>query len=199
MNWRYICFASLIWTGCTSGQQQKPTFTPVRPMRIAATIPDIRNSEVKADIISVDGNAAYSIECHSASYASDPYFDYSGEFECKLTELGKAGTYSTLFTENVDQSRDWESRARFFAQNLKGECATIPEFGRSRNFRLRGMKITLDVLRPQYASDGKLSSLELVISVAPDASATSLIAEAVPLPKSYPPQCDLERYFPNQP
>jgi hypothetical protein len=114
-----------------------------------------------------------------------------------MTNIGSVTNYSTLLTEDINQSRDWESRARFFSADLQGECASIPEFGSIRDFRLRGMMVTLQVLQPAFGPNGVLDSLKLKVAVQPDSSAQRPIAAAVPFPVSPPTQCKIEQYFPS--
>jgi hypothetical protein len=110
--------------------------------------------------------------------------------------MREPNTYSTLLTEDPHQSRDWESRGRFFAADLRGACAGIPQFGAIRSFRLRGMDLTLRVSDQKFAESGELESLALTVTVRPDAEASRPIAAMVPLPKTgVPPRCKIETYF----
>jgi hypothetical protein len=140
--------------------------------------------------VAPEGGALYRLECHGGGYEGDPQFDYSGDFECRLASLYTEDPYSTLFTENPNQSRDWQSRARFLAEELIGACAEYPEYGRIRTFRLRGMRITLGladitfVLREpsgaEVSSPPALESFRFDLRVEPDGTAGSAIAEPVP-------------------
>jgi len=171
-------------------------YATVTPLQRTFDVPDVAKANVSVEIKSAEGTSLYKLQCHSAGYPGDPDFDYSGDFECRLSSVGNRDTYSTLLTEDPHQRRDWESRGRFFADNLRGECARIPEFGAARDFRLRGMKVTLRVIDPVFAADGKLSSLKLAVTVRRDPNARRSIAEVVPLPKTgIPTECKLPRYF----
>jgi hypothetical protein len=123
-------------------------------------------------------------------YEGDPSFDYSGDFECRLTPLYTTTRYSTLLTDNQQQTRDWESRARFLAPELTGRCGDFAEYGRVRTFRLRGMSIRLSLGGIKISADPSfpLRSFRFAVAVTPDASAVTEIAEPVdaPLP---PAQC----------
>ncbi len=160
-------------------------------------VPSVQKADVNVILKSVHGRPVYKIECHSANYGSDAGFDYSGDFECRMITIGRNTKYSTLLTEDPKQSRDWESRARFFAADLQGDCARIPQFGSTRDFKLRGMIVTLQVLQPVIGLNGVLDSLKLKVSVQPYPSAQRPIAVAVPLPVSPPAQCKIEQYFPS--
>jgi len=126
----------------------------------------------------------------------DPDFDYSGDFECRLSSIPNRDTYSTLFTEDAHQSRDWESRGRFFAASIRGACARIPEFGTHRTFRLRGMRVGLQIVDPVFDKAGGLASLKLAVTVTRDPHAQRPVAESVPLPKTgASDECKLRQYF----
>lgn len=139
-------------------------------------------------IFRADGVPLYLLECHDFRYSEshDTDFDYSGDFECRLTPLQSTTSYSTLLTDQVNQSRDWQSRARFLVQDLTGACSKYPDFGAVRQFRLRGMKITLalyDVVLDQAVNKTSpnarpgLKSFRFVVDVISDPSAVSDIAE----------------------
>ena len=131
------------------------------------------------------GNGLYRLTCVTFGYQGDPDFEYSGDFECRLTSL-VLSPYSTLLTDNPHQSRDWESRGRFLADELVGSCARYPEYGAVRHFRLRAMRITLSLTdivfdkSPGVRSASGLiglSSFRFAFSVVPDSTAHSEIAE----------------------
>jgi hypothetical protein len=170
-------------------------FPPVAPVNTTFEVPDVKNADVSLDIKSPKGSPLYRLQCHSAGYTGDAGFDYSGDFECRLSSIGQIERYSTLLTEDHHQSRDWESRARFFADNLRGTCASIPDFGATRNFQLRGMSLTLQIIDPLFAADGSLNGLKLKVTVRPDPGARRPIARVVPLPKGSPADCKLKENF----
>jgi hypothetical protein len=174
--------------------QSYPTPAKIEKM---FSVSDVRKANISLHIKARDGRDLYTLQCHSAGYAGDSGFDYSGDFECRLILSNGQNMYSTLLTEDLDQSRDWESRGRFFAASLKGECAKVPEFGAVRNFKLRGMGLTLRISDPMFQGN-KLVSLKLAVAVAPDPDAHRAIAAIVPFPKSeIPASCDLSKYFVN--
>lgn len=183
----------LFWLciGC-SGQD---SFPEIMPIKRKFEIPSVAKGEVALTIKSRQGNPLYMLQCHPEGYSGDVDFDYSADFECRLISLYKPNTYSTLLTENQNQSRDWESRGRFFASDLRGGCEKVPQFGAVRGFRLRGMNLTLRISNPAFADD-KLKSANLTVVVHPDKTATSPIAERVPVPTAVPSGCRLKEHFP---
>ena len=173
------------------------SFPTVKPLQRTFSVTDVPKANVSIDIESAVGDPIYHLQCHSAGYTGDPDFDYSGDFECRLSLIGQPNTYSTLLTEDARQSRDWESRARFFAAQLRGACARIPEFGANRSFALRGMDLDLRITAPTFTEAGKLKSLRLTVTVRPDPKAQRPIAEVVPLPAdgTVPVGCGIRRDF----
>lgn len=190
-----------IYAACTlcaaSTARGTPGVSTISPEQWTIDVPDVRRANVSVLIRSSTGAPLYHLQCHSAGYTGDPDFDYSGDFECRLSSVGDHDEYSTLLTEDKNQNRDWESRARFFLTDLTGQCAQIPEFGSVRDFELREMKLTLQIIDPVVDKDGRLSSLKLKVAVQPDPLADRSITAIVPLPKVAPPQCMIDRYFPN--
>jgi hypothetical protein len=183
-----LCLAG----GVSASAQSYPAPAPIKK---SFEVSDVSKADISLHIKAHDGRDLYTLQCHSAGYEGDSSFDYSGDFECRLILSEGKNTYSTLLTEDLDQSRDWESRGRFFAASLKGECAKIPEFGAVRNFTLRGMRLTLRILDPTF-QDNKLHSLKLAVAVAPDPNAHRAVANIVPFPKSgVPTSCELWKYF----
>lgn len=162
---------------CVAASSAAVTWPTVMQMEKTIYVDPIQFADVTIDIIGSDTKSLYQIQCHSSEYERGE-FDYSGDFECRLISLYSQEKYSTLFTDVPDQTRDWESRARFFVEELVGPCADYPDFGRTRVFRLRGMTIVLEI--DDVKTNGvkpELSSLSLTVKVTADKSATSPIAE----------------------
>ncbi len=154
----------------------------IKPLTETFHFSDAGKAAVDLSIPSTDSRSVYRIECHQLGY-EDPAFDYSGDFECRLTSLYSKETYSTLFTDDPKQSRDWQSRARFLSEELVGSCADYPEYGRTRTFKLRGMDITIGlstiVVEQSTHPRPTLKSFNLQISIVPDPAATTPIAAPV--------------------
>ena len=142
-----------------------------------------RLDKTKFKIFGCDGSPLYELECHLGPYEGDPAFDYSGDFECRLSSLYSVESHSTLLTEENHQTRDWESRGRFLLWQLLEDCALYPEYGKLRHFRLRGMNLTLEVtdieLSKKVVGVPMIGKLDLHIIVEPDPTATSPITEKI--------------------
>jgi hypothetical protein len=193
-----FCLSLVLACWLASAGMAAPFYPPVGPLRRTIDVPEVSKADVVLFIRSPEGKPLYKLRCHSAGYTGDPDFDYSGDFECRLSSVYRRDVYSTLLTEDVNQSRDWESRGRFFAAQLRGSCARVPQFGAGRDFKLRGMDLNLRVIDPTFTGAGKLKSLRLTVTVRPDAAARRPIAQIVPVPTAgVPSGCNLQRDFVN--
>ena len=176
----YLAFCLLLAAAQSSAAA--PKWPSIQPLERTFAFPDASKASVNLEIVGRDARPLYRIECHQYGYA-DPTFDYSGDFECRLTSLYSKDAYSTLFTDDPVQSRDWESRARFLSEEFVSSCADYPGYGRVRTFSLRGMRITLALsniksdlgTRPRPT----LKAFDLRISVVPDPAATTAIAAPI--------------------
>ena len=179
---RYVWMLNVL---CIVGHcSASKSYPDVKPLQQTFDVSDLSKATVVLNISSIDGLPVYKLQCHAAGFTRDPDFDYSGDFECRLSSIGDSDGYSTLLTEDSEQSRDWESRGRFFAADLRSPCAQIPQFGATRSFELRGMDLTLQITDPVFTDQGKLQSLKLAVQVRPNPKARREIAEVVPLPKA---------------
>lgn len=192
----WSCMAVACSWSALAGAASWPT---VSPLRRTFHVQDVDKADVVLDITSPKGKALYELQCHSAGYRSDPDFDYSGDFECRLSTTDELDDYSTLLTEDPNQSRDWESRGRFLAAQLIQPCGNYPNLGRTRTFRLRGFDLTLSLSHIKFdphrlspwGNAPRIDSLDLQVSVVPDADANSNIAASPSLPplQSVPKVC----------
>lgn len=140
----------------------------------------------KINIVGQSGKPLYLLECllNPNDNDSNEDFDYSGNFECRLTSCYDY-RHSNLLTENPYPTRDWDSRGRFLVEEITGDCANYPDYGRVRNFRLRGMHLTLAIKNIELSTttqkDGEkirsIKSLELEITALSDSTAITEIAE----------------------
>jgi hypothetical protein len=133
----------------------------------------------------------YKLTCHTLSFDDDKDFDYSGAFECKLLPTEEKTGYSTLLADMVGPTRDWQSRARFLVPELSGASADFPDYGRTRTFLLRGMRITLTMSNVAVSAGLNpltLSAFRFTVDVQAEPAAQSPIAapSSAPLP---PPAC----------
>jgi hypothetical protein len=167
------------------GQSEWPIITDVEKV---FHFDSAQNAAIDLNILGRNGKKLYNLQCHNYLYEGDPDFNYSGEFECRLKSLYSNETYSTLLTENLRQSADWESRARFFSHELIGNCAVYPDYGCFRTFKLRGMVIKFQIsdiifrnkkikINSSEVEDLELNSFTFLVNVKSDPNAKTAIAE----------------------
>lgn len=194
MTWAAISMTAL---GGTLGGS---SWAEIKPVRATYHFPQAENAKVKKIIYSKDGKPLYTLECYA--YPVIPQtgeFNYSGDFECALHFYSNRHGYSTLLTELPYADRDWESRGRFLTAQLIEPCGAYRDLGRKRTFRLRGLKLTLNLTHVLFDNQKQnlsndapaLKSFDLEIAVVPDPTATSEIAATPRLPPmdSLPKQC----------
>lgn len=160
--------------------------TPWVPIKAARrnyhlTTSQVARPRVYLMITSVAGVPSYRIRCGSFDSPIDDQFDFSGDFECQLQSIPAGKRYSTLFTENPKSEKDWDSRARFITPELVAPCDRIPDFGRVRSFRLRGMMIRLALSNITFTEERgtlRMATFDFDVGVEPDAAAVGTIAES---------------------
>lgn len=172
-----------------AGNKNTTKWPQISPVKKSFYFKESSAKEAKLKIVGLNGQSLYLLECYLGHH-EDPDFDYSGDFECRLTPLysKENEVYSTLLTDDPKQSRDWESRGRFLVEEIMGKCAEYPEYGILRHFRLRGMTLTLHIkefnLEPisgdmNVKKKPIIRDLNLDVIVTPDQNALSTIAEKV--------------------
>jgi len=174
---------------------QEP-FPPVKPLHTSVSFLRASTASLELRLVGANNAALYKLDCHTWTYEGDPDFAYSGDFECRLIPLYTQTSYSTLLTDLEHPTRDWQSRARFLVLELLGQCGGVPEYGRIRTFRLRGMRIqlSLDMVRTQSGvvnatmSPVGLASFRFTVDVRSDPTATTAIAASTSV-STPPPVC----------
>src|SRR5437870_2825952 len=169
------------------------SFPEVVPLDARFTFqrPEQANLKVGILITGTGGTEdGYTLECHTwrqseRNTRSD--FDYSGDFECRLLAVNGDNPIPTLLGHEIPMVRDWDSRGRFLAEQLVGKCGEHPDYGRTRTFKLRGMRLILTIqdAEVQLKSIDHQSPLRhdvlgrfiFKVQVAPDPAARSRVAE----------------------
>lgn len=137
-----LLLISIISTACAEKTDSWPV---ISEFEYEYVFDDPSQAMVELDIKDQAGVPQYKFECHNYLYDSGSDFNYSGDFECRLESLYSNEYVSTLFAYSDDQSADWESRAIFYAAHFVGKCKTSPYGGKARVFRLRNMRIMLEI------------------------------------------------------
>jgi hypothetical protein len=121
---------------------------------------------IEVPILTRSGTAAYAFTCRSDP--EDPRSEGVPSFLCILNE--KPGWIeSSLLGE--DDAAVWFSRGQYHVDELLGECASYPEYGAHRTFRLRGFRLELTATGIKSTAPGRVESLELTMAIRPDPSA----------------------------
>ncbi len=140
----------------------------------------------------------YRLRCRTFESQDQAQFDYSGDFECRLF-VPRARDWRSGWNllsdvpehKRIEDYRDWDHRGRFLALQLTPSCLKYPDYGATRVFKLRGMRLVLSLdtfvldvaeltaratnRRPRPA----IKSFTLAVRVTPDSSATSRYARRV--------------------
>ena len=148
---------------------------------------DAQHARADITLSSANGKALYLLRCQGREASVDHEFDFSGDFECRLKSLYSAEVYSTLLTDDPEQHHDWDRRGRFLAEEIVGPCGTVPDYGRVRIFRLRHMRIRLEMSniilqqgsKPGTAERPRLRSFDFSLDARLDSAAQSAIAAVV--------------------
>lgn len=164
----------------------------IRPVHITRTynIKDDSDTPLTAFIETADGAPVYKLECHNGNYEDLSFIDFSGDFQCALysVEAGRRTSWNLLASDDRSEQRsDFLNRGRMTANQLWRECGAIPEYGRTRHFRLRGMHITFEFKNLHWASRTGPTPPQLIgftfdVDVLRDAGSESATAETVRAP-----------------
>jgi hypothetical protein len=145
----------------------------------------------------VSGSPAYRLECHNGDYDVDSEINYSGDFQCALFALrGRSPTSWNLLatSDSVQQDSDWMNRGRMLAWQLHAECGDVPDYGRTRRFRLRHMLLTIQFKNIRWSAgrrplDPGLDGFTVSVQASPDPHARTASSAPAPL-RSDPEACD---------
>lgn len=158
------------------------------------------NPQAKVDLRIPDasGRSRYRLLCHSGNYEGTADLQYPGEqhdfvgdFDCHLHSLESPGP-SLLIHDPLDSSRPSRARSILLARDATGNCASYPEYGLQREFRLRGMRISFRYSNVEFASSRVekgipgIASFDFQVEVKPDRDSISAIAEQVDVDRPVP-------------
>ncbi len=175
---------------------QTRQWPPAAPLNQEFVFEDADHAKLTLQLSSPDNKPLYLLYCEGAGVKTkiNTESEFTGDFECRLSSLYSTERWSTLLSEK-QHTKVWESRGRFLADELYGKCADYPEYGRVRTFRLRGMRIRFELSNMVFARGRRrgdtwdgilLSSFHFRITVQPDQTAQSPIAESISY--KYPPE-----------
>jgi hypothetical protein len=181
---------------------QEAHWPTIRPVQVSRTY-DVsgrgpKDTPLLLIVRDTSGRPAYRLECHNGDYDVDSLYNFSGDFQCALFALrGKAVASGNLLatSDPVQGSADWMNRGRMLAWQLySAECADVPDYGRTRRFRLRQMRLTIQFENLRWNArrrplDPGLDDFTVRVRAAHDVSAWTQSAAPAPL-KMDPKRCD---------
>jgi len=138
---------------------------------------------IDAVLTSPGGAPLYDLHCHTGySNSDDP--DYSGVMQCYLFDHTKRGGQNLLVDMDASPERwvelvpAWDNRGRYTNAELMPQHIATPDWGGTRTFRLRGMRIVTRISQVKFAGSDcyPIVSYRFSISVAPDRSARTEVA-----------------------
>lgn len=168
------------------------SWPPVKPLDRKYHFSSVHEAKLKTLIYGEDGKGLYILECYSfAAAPKTGEFMYSGDFECRLHSSDNRDRDSSLLTELANADADWESRGRFLSEQLAAPCGDYKNLGRTRSFRLRGLRLDLklssivfdEAQRSFSQMAPALKSLDLELVVTSDPTATTAITATPALPR----------------
>ena len=121
-----------------------------------------------------DGRTLYRFSCDGGtesypnSMSTGPII-YAPDMMCELN-AGTSKSEESLLAEGDEPP--WHTRGQFRWADLVGDCGLYPEYGRTRHFSVRGMRITLEASDLE-TSHGQLTRFTLGISIRNDPGAMS--------------------------
>jgi len=156
----------------------------VKTLHKSFSIREPAKAVVKSVIRDTSGKDLYLFVCRTGNDESVPDVNYAGDLDCRLMEArGGEREENLLLETHASNVAAWYSRGRMFAHELNGDCASYPEYGRLRHFRLRRMLLTMafEAVRfePAHGVESPaLASYTLTLTVTPDPTAIRDVAES---------------------
>ena len=149
----------------------------VAPLDTLVQVAHLTPVKIEVPIQSVAGDPLYVIFCRDGDWDMSNDVNYSGVLDCRLFPAGRGEVEENLLVEERGIAA-WYSRARMFANELRGACADYPEYGRVRHFLLRGMRLTVEFRDAVFAAAGGLEAYTVRFRVERSATALRDIAES---------------------
>jgi hypothetical protein len=187
------CLALLLCLGAVNLPVRKESsvkWPDIEPVQRDYRFTSASQADVRIPILGVDSKPLYLFRC-----TPDLAFETGiiGALACYLiTADGEDNGIDsvTLLTDDPLDNMVAHGRGQLSSYELEKACASYPEHGSTRTFRLRGMKLTIRVKDVEFAQSPNphipaqvirgIHSLSLEVSVTSDATAISAVAEPVP-------------------
>ena len=177
---KYMIFSLFYLISVAAKASGSTTWPQVRGADVSVKFSSQYDSfKLQIPILSDSGTKLYWLYCIGGK---DKYLDsfydqfglnYVGPLSCGISNTQNINEMTWL---SEDASPLWHSRGQFHYPELLGSCAVYPEFGAVRNFKLRGMQITLSISDIQEVG-GMIDSFLLTATVKNDPTALTAKAE----------------------
>ncbi len=150
----------LFLMGCLSTTfsvgQDVSSWPHIREFQQSFAFKDPQSMFIGFPIVDLTGTIVYQVQCASP-FSRDPrvrQFDWSGDFECRVFVPGANHMPEVQLLANTPSrnQREFESRGRFFWNQLTPECVAYPDWGGRRTYRFRRMKLTIVISDPDIVS-----------------------------------------------
>jgi hypothetical protein len=132
---------------------------------------------------------------------------FSGDFHCFLfSRYDFDGSQGYLLCDDPYPTVEGQGRGRFWIGDITGKCGDYPDYGKIREFRLRGMDLTLSIARFELVSsrvgsdseETKIRTLDLEVTATPDFTAIGdIAAQSKYMPPAVPDPQNPNRYIQN--
>src|SRR2546425_535205 len=173
----------------TAARERSFEWPRVQPVVESFYFRDASKAWVRLFIRDNAGKLLYRLECEPG-FTSDVAV---GNFECYMNSPSSVHEPDlSLLNEDPLDGAVAHSRGEIWAEHLEGNCANYPGWGTVREFRLRGMRVSLRlnrielVRRPNPVRGGRPTEVPFIrrfglnVEVAADPTALSAVAEPVP-------------------
>lgn len=182
----------ILWASIPWGPANEPFRWPhVAPLQQSYNFPVASRAEVNLPIRSTGGRQLYLFRCLADYPVEDGTIEGLGCYMILADAKDDGLDSDTLLNDDPMELRIPHGRGQIWSDALEAGCASYPGYGAKRAFRLRGMRITVQVTSVKFGPTREyqnptrtvstIRSLGLVVTVASDAGAVSAISEPIPV------------------
>jgi len=176
-------------TAARAVAKHTPSWPQITEVTKAIYVADAHAVEagLEFDVVGTDGQRLYAIKCHPGEYDARKY---SGLVQCYVLPLYSNEGTGNLLDEATSEVADQNDRTKFLDNQVIGACGNYFEFGKSRNFLLRGMRITLTVIPTEFEfpSDFAPSVKSYYLTVSLTRAPEYTFANAMPIASFWAPE-----------
>lgn len=182
-----ILFWSLTFHSIDVGAAEKIPWPTISPLHAVFTV-STEEPHIETTIFSKEGKPLYHFTCHPGDYVDEYGSDYDHMYQCKMIPVDSNDILFDLFkpSEKWNKTR---TRALFNYEHVAGGCKNHPYYGSKRQFSMRYMDVTLEIVKfssPSMADmlKGKQKpyfSFQMVVDIRPNPEA--VLSHVSPVPE----------------